>query len=158
LPWVKVNACYLVGGGARLELESGTQRYWLTNRLRKSVPATPTPPPDAVPASWSSSHRHESINTAKSRFSQQYIFAALTPTSIRVLVAALKPGPQSAATPQRSVASGGEKKPTPVPEIADLQDLAGSRSQAQHRRNLPHRQNGPAPKTVVFEQFSLNKG
>jgi hypothetical protein len=80
---------------------------WLRKRFTRSASGSPAASPDAASASGSSSRR-ESINTAKSRFSQQYMFAALTPASIRALVADLKPRTNPTGTPDAKAASRGK--------------------------------------------------
>ena len=88
---------------------------WLRKRFAQSASGAPAVSPDAASASGSSSSRRESVNTAKSRFSQQYIFAALTPASIRALVADVKPGTKPVEAADANAASPGKKRSAKKP-------------------------------------------
>ncbi|MGO9360060.1 MAG: S8 family peptidase [Xanthobacteraceae bacterium] len=103
---------------------------WLKERFKQSTAAT-------IGGRADGSQR-ESINTARSKFSQQYMFVALTPPSIRALASAVKPGPESgptasgkqAAAPGADTAPGGagkrrkKRKISPIYKIWLDHDLA----------------------------------
>jgi serine protease AprX len=88
---------------------------WLRKRFAQSASGAPAVSPDAASASGGSSSRRESTNTAKSRFSQQYIFAALTPASIRALVADVKSGTKPVEAADANAASPGKKRSAKKP-------------------------------------------
>jgi serine protease AprX len=89
---------------------------WLGKRFTQSTSGSAGTSSDAASARGSSSSRRESVNGAKSRFSQQYIFAALTPASIRALVAALTPHAEPTGLSDTRAASGDKKRSRAKPE------------------------------------------
>jgi serine protease AprX len=95
---IDLNLEYPEGRDAAREWIAG----WLTKRFKQSTPS--------ASGNASDSSRPESINMAKSKFSQQYMFVALTAASIRALVADVKPGAKLNETPDTITALRGTKK------------------------------------------------